>query len=299
MVGAQSTEWTTNNISVTCSQTTDKPANANVVFVIRYNDGKTLTSPKIAITASLSYPATPAGYCGTYAQVANIPSGQAGAACSTGINLTTPIQGNGSQEVLQTNYIYENGVCYETEYTGTLMCIDDDPTPTNEALSLEGTLSCVSTPVPAFNCGVSEVPEWKTSQVVEIKSDNDPIVNPLTIEIPIPNNSDIAYEVAGNYITVRTESTKECNGLQNECTTRLDVVSGNEIDAWMLDVLSDGNASCTFRNTNNTQNIQEDIWYRNTGGILNCNATNINALVKFRFRLKDGTEVVANSITLN
>lgn len=301
--GVQSGEWTTNNISITCSQTTDKPANANAVFVIRYNDGKTLTSPKISITASISIPATPAGYCGTYALVENIPSGQSGTACNNSIVLTSAIQSGDREEILQRNYVYESGVCYEVEYTGSLMCIDDDPTPTNEALALEGSLSCVSTPVAAFNCGVSEIPEWRTSEISTISTgtDNSTAQHIPRLSIPVPNNSGEAYSATSNYIEVYDQAIKDCNGAQNSCTAELAVVSGNEIEAWLVDYAVVNSGSCTFRNNNNTANIQEGVWYTTNGGLFECTsatAGGVSADVGLKFRLKDGTVVTGKTISI-
>lgn len=292
--GAQSGEWTNNNLSVTCSQTTALPANANAVFVIRYNDGTTLTSPKISLTASLSYPAIPAGYCNTVANVDNIPSGIGGNGCSTVTNLNTGIQSGDRADIRQTNFTYEGGICYEVEYTGTLSCLDEDTSITNETLNLVGSLSCLSSPVGAFNCGVSEVPSWKTSQVTEISSGGSDV----TLTIPAPNNSDEAYTAAGNFIEVRTDSTRECNGSQNQCTTRLDVIAGNEIAAWLVDFSQYNSSTCTFRNTANTVAILNNIWYTGFGGLLTCNSTDLDTVIGLRFRLKDGTEVVSSSIIL-
>ena len=111
------------------------------------------------------------------------------------------------------------------------MCIDDDPTPTNEALALEGSLSCVSTPVAAFNCGVSEIPEWRTSEISTISTgtDNSTSQHIPRLSIPVPNNSGEAYSATSNYIEVYDQAIKDCNGAQNSCTAELAVVSGNEI----------------------------------------------------------------------
>ena len=292
LTGGNSGEWTTNNLSISCSQTQGVPANASAVFVVRYNDGKTLTSPKVSLTASLSYPATAAGYCGTLAEVSNIPTGDAGFGCTNNINLNTAIQGGERDEIRQTNFVYENGICRELEYTGTLICIDDDPTPQNESLALQGELSCVSAPVAAFNCGVSEMPDWTSSQITEITN-----AGGATITIPRPNNSGTAYVSAGEFVEVRTQSTINCNGGRNQCNSVLGVVSGNEIAAWSVALNNVISGSCTFRNDNNTINIDNDVWYTSFGGLFSCGA-GATADLGLRFRLKDGTEIDASTVRI-
>lgn len=293
LTGGQSGEWTSKNLSITCSQTSEVPANANVVFVIRYNDGKTLTSPKVSLTASLSYPATPAGYCGTIANVGNIPTGNAGVGCANNINITSAIQGNDRAEIRQTNFVYQDGLCRELEYTGTLACIDNDPTPQNEALSLDGELSCISAPVAAFNCGVSETPDWTSSQVTEITTGT----GGATISIPAPNDSGIAYISSGDFIEVRNLATINCNGSRNQCNSELGVVVGNEIAAWSVDTNDVSAGTCTFRNDTDTIDIANDVWYTGFGGELACSSDS-DVTIGLRFRLKDGTEVQANTIRI-
>jgi hypothetical protein len=287
--GAQSGEWTTTNVSVECtSSQAALPATADATFVIRYTDGLTLTSPKIAINASIKAPVVPAGYCPSISPVANITSGAGGAGCENTITIANNIQANTpTQSVNELRYSYKSGVCYEVEYTGSLLCEDSDPTPNHETLGLVGSLSCVSNPVAAFNCGVSEVPKWNT-EVSQIQ------VAPLkfgTLTIPAVGNSGLAFTVTGNYIETLNGNNTGCDVYSRSCNAELAVVSGNEIASWSIVSMPNVSDHCVFTNDNNTVNMTSGFWYTE-GAKLVCGFEDPDyTRVVLEFKLKDGTIV--------
>lgn len=294
LAGAKSGEWTTNNITVDCkSKNGELPATANVSFVIRYNDGLTLTSPKISLNAAVKSKVVPAGYCPSLALVSNISSDYAGKGCNTSITVSNSIQAKSpAEKVREIRYNYIEGVCYESEYTGSLMCVDDDPVDNHEALDLVGTLSCVSKPVSAALCGVSVTPKWET----EISTIEGLVNTDITLEIPY-SNANTAYKASSNLITLYTADDSGCDTYNKNCYSNLKLDSGYKIDSWAIASIS-SNAKCTFKNSSKTANMKTGLWYKEAAN-LTCNFDKADkASVVLDFRLVDGTMIRTKSISL-
>ncbi len=292
--GASSGEWTTNNISVSCaSELGYNAATANATFVIRYTDGTILTSPKITLSASINVPVTPAGYCGKIADVTNIQSGDSGQGCETTVAFSNDIQSGNTAVIRELRTVYVGSTCLEVEYTGNLDCVDKNSAANYEDLQLEGSISCVSNPIPAFNCGVSEMPEWETPVSLLMSKPSET----SEINIPAPNNSGVAYTSSAGFIDA-SKDTIGCDTYSTNCTTKLLVQSGNEIESWSLAQI-DNNTECTFRNSNNTYSISTGTWY-NEGAKLSCNFSNVDSLsFILDFKLKDGTVVRSEAIRIS
>jgi len=296
LIGARSGEWTTSKISVKCASTVlGIPSVADVSYTIRYNDGLTLVSPKIAVSASIKAEVIAAGYCPTTTTVDNIPTGDSGSACESTITMSNNIQaGTASQVVNEIRYKYDSGVCYEVKYTGSLTCVDNDPSLSHESLSLQGGLSCLSNPVAAFNCGVSESPKWET----EVSNIQALLNQEVTLEIPFTSGSNIAYKASGNYISVYSSNISGCDSSFKNCNAKLAVVTGNEVNSWAI-ARMDTNANCSFVNTNKTVNMKSGLWYAEAGK-LTCKFIDPNDSVSvvLDFRLKDGTIVRTKELVL-
>lgn len=302
LLGAASGEYTTNNIKVNCDLDIVKnqqnelqynPKSANVIYVIRYNDGTSLSSPNISIVANLNA-TTPSGYCGQLATVNNIPSGSTGIGCESTLTLQNAIQSGKTENINQFTYNYINGVCYKVNYSGTLSCTDSNPDPFTESLAYTGNLGCVNQPVSSFLCGVSEPPKWKTAEVSDFTSKTG-VTNDIVI--PQPNNSGIAYTVNGLAITMYTDSNIPANCSGDSCVAELDVASGNEIEAFMVEQLSN-NSDCKIRNSADTADLSLNNWYTNSGALIYCEkpysgsqVQDYTATVKINYRLKDQTVI--------
>ncbi len=306
--GAASGEYTTNNISVHCELDIVKnnqnelqynPKSANVIYVIRYNDGTSLSSSNISITANINAK-TPSGYCGQIATVNNIPTGATGVGCENTLTLTNALQSGKTSNINQSSFAYINGVCYKINYTGTLTCTDSNPDPFVESLGYTGNLGCVNQPVASFNCGVSEPPKWKFAEVSSFNSKQS-VTNDIVI--PQPNNSGIAYTVNGLAITTYTDVAANCSG--DSCTAELDVTTGNEIQSFMVTQLSN-TSDCKLRNGADTVNLDTNTWYSNSGALIYCEkeysggqVTDYTATVKINYRLKDGTIINGKVTEIN
>ncbi len=310
LLGAASGEYTTNNISVNCALDINKnwqnelqytPKSANVIYVIRYNDGTSLTSPNISINADI-HATTPSGFCGQIAAVNSIPTGASGIGCQNTLTLQNAIQSGKTENINQSNYRYVNGVCYKINYTGSLTCSDGNPDPFVESLGYTGNLGCVNQPVSPFLCGISETPKWKYAEVSSFDSKSN-VTNDIII--PQPNNSGIAYTVNGLAISTYTDDSipANCNG--DSCTAELEVVSGNEIEAFMIEQLSN-TSDCKFRNNSDTVDLSLNTWYNNTGALVYCEkqysgnqVTEYNASMRIKYRLKDGTFIKGKTTQIN
>jgi hypothetical protein len=294
MTGAASGEWTSSNIRVSCSSNLGaNVSTSNVTYVVRYTDGLILTSPKISITAGINTPVVPAGYCNKIADVNNIAAGNTGNGCETTVLISNDIQATQVGNIRETRFVYQSGVCYEVEYTGNLTCEDNNPAPNYELLELSGSLSCVSNPVEAFNCGVSELPEWET----EVSSIQGAISSDITLNLLQSANNGNAYISSGDFISTYTNDKTGCDTFGTNCTAKLKVVSGNEIQSWSV-VTMPPLGSCTFKNNNNTFNITTGIWYTE-GAELKCNFATLDSIsTVIDFKLKDGTIVRSKSIAL-
>lgn len=308
--GAASGEYTTNNIRVNCALDITKnqqnelqynPKSANVIFIIRYNDGTTLSSPNISILTNINA-TTPSGYCAQIAPVTNIANGASGLGCENTLTLQNALQSGKTQNINQSSFVYINGVCYKVNYTGTLNCTDSNADPFVETLNYTGNLSCVNEPVASFNCGVSEAPKWKFAEVSSFTSKLN-VTNDIVI--PQPNNSGVAYTVNGLAISNYNESGVPASCSGDSCTAALNVSAGNEIQAFMIEQLSN-TSDCKIRNTSNTVDLSINTWYSNTGASIYCEkaysggqVADYNASVKINYRLKDNTLINGKVTQIN